>query len=285
MICRKLMKYCKHGLLTLLILPTVSFAEPNAHKIMETVFAIERVDDQISTLNFRFIQRDKPDQKVVYTMVWMNSKGKKGYDNKAIFFTESPLDKKGIAYLGWLRPSGSTKQDDEWIYLPELRMVRRIAHRDHDHSHDDDEFAGSVLTRDHLDPRSPDLDDHKLLGIKEKNGRKYFVMESTPKHSLSHKEHSNSSTFHKRVSWIEQSSHQLHRIQFYNHQQKEILNMIISWSQIEQFWIWKQVHATHLQTGNQTILDIENIKINTGLKDRQFSKRALKKGVRIFNIL
>jgi len=198
MMYRKLMKYCKGLLLVLLMLPTVTFAELNAQKIIENAFAIERVDDQISTLNFRFIQTDKPDQKVVYTMVWINARGKKGYDNKAIFFTEYPLDKKGIAYLGWLRPSGSAEQDDEWIYLPELRMVRRIAHRDHDHSHDDDEFAGSVLMRDHLDPRSPDLDDHKLLGIKKENGHQYFVIESTPKHNISHQSHSNSVIFHIR---------------------------------------------------------------------------------------
>lgn len=283
MIYRNRIKHCKGLLLALLMLPAASFSDSSAQKIIETAFAIERVKDQISTLNFLFKQADKPDQKVVYTMVWINAQGKKGYDNKTVFFIEHPLDKKGIAYLGWLRPSGSAEQDDEWIYLPELRMVRRIAHRDHDHSHDDDEFSGSVLTRDHLDPRSPDLDDHKLLGIKKENGRQYFVIESTPKHSASHQGHSDSVIFHKRISWIEQGSHQLHRVQFYKHQ-KEVLNMTISWHQVEQFWMWKKVQATHLRTGNQTTLDIKNIKINNGLKDRQFSKRALRKGMRIFNI-
>jgi len=59
--------------------------------------------------------------------------------------------------------------------------------------------------------------------------------------------------------------------------------MTISWHKVEKFWMWKKVQATHLETGNQTILDIKNIKINNGLQDRQFSKRALRKGVRIFN--
>ncbi|NOY71497.1 MAG: outer membrane lipoprotein-sorting protein [Gammaproteobacteria bacterium] len=274
-------------LLVLLILPATSFSEPSAQEIMERSFAIERVDDHISSLVFYFKQADKPEKKVVYTMVWKNSRGEKGYDNKAIFYTEYPLDKKGIAYLGWLRASGSTEQDDEWIYLPELRMVRRIAHRDHDHSHDDDEFAGSVLTREHLDPRSPKLDDHKFLGVKEEKGRQYYVIESIPKkmshqQAESHQGNHGSEAIHKRVSWIEQDSHQLHSVKFYNHHQQEILNMAINWHQIGDFWMWKQVIAIHPKTGNQTTLDIKDIVINKGLKDSQFSKRALQKGMRIF---
>lgn len=98
---------------------------------------------------------------------------------KPFFFTESPPKKRGIAYLGWLRPTGRDKLDDEWIYLPELRSTRRIPHRGHEHSHDDDEFGNSLVSREHLEPRPPQLDDHKIIGEQDFNGQPHYLISST----------------------------------------------------------------------------------------------------------
>jgi len=90
-------------MLSLLLVGEVMAAD--ASGIMQTVFNARRVDDQIATLTFHFINPDEPERQAIYTMVWKDMRGKDGYDNKAIFFTESPLMRKGVAYLAWVADS------------------------------------------------------------------------------------------------------------------------------------------------------------------------------------
>lgn len=250
----------------------------DANTLITRSYELPRVDDQIATLTYTFSTPGKDEQQVVYTMVWKNMKGAAGYDNKAMFFTESPPDRRGIIYLGWLRTPGSAELDDEWIYLPELRMTRRIAHRDHAHTHDDDEFGNSLLKREHLDPRPPQLDDHVLLGTELLDGRMHYLVASTPKH---HHDHGDDHMAHeaaaKTVRWIDQESYRIDRVQFYDAKDKETLDMRILWKQIDDFWVWRNVTATDPRTQARTVMEIDKIRINTALKEKDFSRRTLDK--------
>lgn len=248
----------------------------DATALITKSYETPRVNDQISTLTFTFSAPDKKEQQVVYTMVWKNMKGEEGYDNKAMFFTESPPEKRGITYLGWLATADSTRDDDEWIYLPELRMVRRIAHRDHDHTHDDDEFGNSLLTREHLDPRPPQLDDHTLIGAEMLDGKMHHLIASTPK---SHHNHGGDQMSHetvaKTIRWIDQESHRIDRVQFFDVKDKETLDMRILWTQINDYWVWKTITAIDPRNGAKTVMEIGKIRINSGLDDKLFSRRTL----------
>lgn len=247
---------------------------PDAPTVITRAYEIQRVEDQIATLTFTFSAPGKDEQHVVYTMVWKNMKGEAGYDNKAMFFTESPPDKRGIIYLGWLRTPGNAKPDDEWIYLPELRMTRRIAHRDH--AHDDDEFGNSLLTREHLDPRPPQLDDHTLIGKEPLDGRMHYLIASTPKPHHSHGgDHMAQEVAAKTVRWIDQENYRTNRAQFYDTKDKETLDMRIRWTQINDTWVWKSVTATDPHNGARTVMEIDKIRINIGLKEKDFSRRTL----------
>lgn len=247
-------------------------AELTAPEIMQRVYETKRVDDQVATLTFRFLTEKKPEQKLVYTMVWKNSHGEDNYDNKAMFFTEFPPDKKGIAYLGYLRPAGSEIEDDEWLYLPELRMVRRIAHREHHHDHDDDEFGNSLLTRVHLDPRPPRLDEHVLLNIEAVAGVNYYVIESRPKG------HAHGYPYSKVLYWIGQEPLLPKRVRYFDMDGRPALEVDCEWTQVDGKWLWQRLTAVAPATGARTIMEISNIKINSGLSDRLFSSRTLMRG-------
>jgi len=240
-------------------------------QIAARAYERNRVDDQIATLTFTFSSRGKNEQQFAYTMVWKNMKGKGGYDNKAMFFGEFPTDKKGIAYLGWLRSAGSGKRDSEWIYLPELRMTRRIAHRDDDKADDDDEFANSLLKREHLDPRPPRLDTHTFIGEKALDGRAHYVILSTSKQPQK-------GEAAKTVRWIDRDSFRIDRAQYFDANNEETLDVDIAWSQIDDAWVWKTVTAINPKTRAKTVMEVDTIRINSGLKDRAFSKRNLKRG-------
>lgn len=247
-------------------------AEMTGAEIMQRVYESNRIDDQIATLTFTFIDADHAEKKVVYTMVWKNSRGQDGYDNKAMFFTEFPPDRKGIAYLGWLRKPGTAQQDDEWIYLPELRMVRRIAQRGVHYTHDDDEFGLSLLERDHLQPRQVDLDEHQLLKNETLDGVSYYVVESRSK------QQGFAYPYKKVISWIEQESLRPMRVHYFDMDDKPALDVTFEWAEVSGKWLWKRVTAVEPNVHAKTILDISDVKINSGLSDGTFTSRLLMRG-------
>ena len=271
------------GLVVMMIGAGNSALAADAQDIMRSTNEIKRVDDQIATLTFRFIAPDKTEKQVIYTMVWKNMSGENGYDSKAIFFTESPLDRKGIAYLGWLRGAGSDKLDDEWLYLPELRMTRRIVPHDHDHAHSDDEFGRSLLNRNNLEPRSPQLDEHRLIDEQLYNEAPHYRISSTPRDNPAMQHQGDDPAVAKRIYWIDKNTQRISRIQFFDHDDRQRLDMKFDWAEVGGYWLWRRIEAVDPATQEQTILEVSNIRINNKLKDQAFGKRNLEKGSRRFN--
>ena len=173
----------------------------------------------------------------------------------------------------------SDKKNEEWIYLPELGMTRRIVPRDHAHSNEDDEFAGSLLTHGHLEPRPPRLDDHRLLEEKILNEQAHYLIESKPAH-LGHGGHHNhgGDSPAKRVSWIGKAGLRINRIQFFDGHDDIQLDMKIEWRKQGDYWLWSRIEATHPETQALTVLEITDVRINAGISERMFHKRNLDKG-------
>ncbi len=248
-------------------------ADPNPQKIMQRVFDHKRVEDQDSTLTFRFFEPGTAEKKLVFRMLWKNEHGKNGYLNKVMFFSEYPPDQNGVAYMSWLREPGSSKEDDSWLYLPELRTVRRISHRDHKHKHDD-VFGNSVLKRVHLDPRPPELDGHSVLGTEAINGRNYYVVESRP--IVSNKAY----PFSKTVTWVDTETYTPRRVMFIDLSELLTADMEISWLKENEKWIWEKVKGFNPTNGARTLIEVTNIKVDIGLEDTLFSKRTMKRGLK-----
>lgn len=265
--------------------PGYSHAAEDATDIMHESDTVKRVDDEIARLTFHFIAADETENQVIYTMVWKNMSGKQGYDNKAMFFTESPLDRKGVAYLGWLRDNDSDEADDEWIYLPELRMTRRLVPHQRGHKQNDDEFGRSLLDRYNLDPRPSRLDEHRLVGEKTYDGQPHYLISSTPRHGpgLQDPAYQDDATpVARRLNWVNKNTLRISRIQSFDADDRELLDIRFHWVEIDGYWLWQRVEATDPATREQTVLEISDIKINNRLNDRAFSKRNLEQGVSRF---
>jgi hypothetical protein len=81
--------------------------------------------------------------------------------------------------------------DDRWLYVPALDLVRRIAADDRR-----SQFVGSDFTYEDVSGRLPSLDDHEILGADSVMGRAATKVKSTPKDKKT-------ADYMYRISWID----------------------------------------------------------------------------------
>ena len=95
-----------------------------------------------------------------------------GVDNgeqRFYVFFERPADVNKTSFLVWKHPAAD---DDRWLYLPALDLVKRIAPSDERTS-----FVGSHFFYEDVSGRGPEEDNHVL----EEETTDYYVIRSTPK--------------------------------------------------------------------------------------------------------
>jgi outer membrane lipoprotein-sorting protein len=92
-----------------------------------------------------------------------------GGDQKYYVYFHKPNDVKGMSYIVWKHLG---KDDDRWLYLPAMDLVRRIAASDKRSS-----FAGTTFLYEDISGRSIDLDVHELLG----GDGAFYTLKNTPK--------------------------------------------------------------------------------------------------------
>ena len=85
--------------------------------------------------------------------------GEGGFRYKNMVYFYEPPDLRGMSILVW-KPTDEQQADDNWIYLPALRRVRRIAA-----AQKMDAFGGTDMTNDQID-RATGMWDAKIVGEK-----------------------------------------------------------------------------------------------------------------------
>jgi len=94
-----------------------------------------------------------------------------GGDQKYYVYFEKPADVRKMVYLVH-KHTAKDKDDDRWLYLPSLDLVKRIAASDKRTS-----FVGSDFLYEDVSGRNLEEDVHELIDTTEK----YYVVKNTPK--------------------------------------------------------------------------------------------------------
>jgi hypothetical protein len=97
-----------------------------------------------------------------------------GDDTYSILFFMEPADVRNTAFLTY-DYMDSSKEDDQWLYLPALNRVRRIAKADKSGSFMGSDFTYGDMTRSDLDKFK-----YRLLREIEIEGRKHWLIETMP---------------------------------------------------------------------------------------------------------
>jgi len=183
--------------------------------------------------------------------------------DKALTIFDTPRDIKGTAFLSF---SHNSKNDDQWLYLPALKRVKRISSRNKSGP-----FMGSEFSYE--DMASFEIEKFNFTYLKDQacSDQTCYVVQSIPTDKYS--------GYSKLISWIDQAHYRVHKVEFYDRKKSHLKTLIASDFKLYNDQFWRAHHATmtnHL-TGKTTEIISSNIKFDTGLTAKDFNKNTLKR--------
>jgi outer membrane lipoprotein-sorting protein len=180
-------------------------------------------------------------------------------------FFMSPADVKNTSFMNW--SYDSDKPDDQWIYLPALKKIKRISS-----DSKSDYFMGSDFTYDDLGDRKLDADVHKLLREETVNGIACYVVESASKDE--------DYMYSRTVTWIRKDNFVGVKREFYDEDDELLKTLTIKdVKEISGIWVITRSEMHNVQKNHKTIMELSDVKINTGVSASMFSERMMMRGI------
>ncbi len=181
--------------------------------------------------------------------------------DKSLIIFKSPADIDGTALLSHAK---ILDPDNQWLYLPALKRVKRISSVNKSGPFVGSEFAFEDLTASELNKY-----DYHYLRSETCGELQCDVVERIPKY-----EHSG---YKKQISWIDQSVFQIRKIEFYD--RKGDLLKTLNMENFKEYpgHIWR-AHVFNMdnhQSGKSTQLNYSEYQFKTGMKERDFVKKSL----------
>ena len=192
------------------------------------------------------------------TMLRINL-GKSGDQRYYIFF-HGPADVKGTSFLVWKYPG---KDSDRWIYVPALKLVKRIAADDKRSS-----FVGSDFTYEDVSGRNLQDETHALVRKEELGGRPAYVVESKPKTVID---------YSRRLSWIDSERWLPLKEEYFDARNQPLRTFTAD--KVEQTgkqWTVMARSMKNLQSAHRTEVVYQAMEYDIGLKQDIFTERYLR---------
>ncbi|PLA74524.1 outer membrane lipoprotein-sorting protein [Hydrogenovibrio sp. SC-1] len=191
--------------------------------------------------------------------------------HSAIFFT-APADVRNSAFLTY-DYADSEKDDDQWLYLPELRKTKRIVSSDKSNS-----FMGSDFT--YADMTQRDIADYQYRIAKESEvrGQPVWIMEAVPKHQRTIDE----TGYQKSYMFVRKDNFVVVRAIHFQTDGKIKYMDIKKLEQIDGIWVGTEISMATTKnkvTLHQTLLRFQNVLFNQAFGDEMFTVRRIEKGL------
>ena len=200
-----------------------------------------------------------------------------GKDTKQISFFLSPADVKNTAFLSY-EWDDDDKDDDNWLYLPALRKVKRIAS-----SNKKDSFMGSDFAYVDMNGFKISRWDYKFLKKSEMvDGADCWVIEAVPRKDIK-KQVIKETGYVKRVAWIRKDNFIGVKGKSYVKKGKKIkYYKAVDLQLIDGIWTPKRMEmitTKRKRKEHATVLLFENIKYNQGVEDNLFNTQRMERGL------
>ncbi|MDC1311310.1 outer membrane lipoprotein-sorting protein [Burkholderiales bacterium] len=258
--------YVLVGLLGVMFL----FASPSssaqtAVEIMEKNFVITKVTDSESEATF--ILRNRSGKERVRKTFGTTKLKDNGIDNMRMTRFIEPTDVRGMVSL---LVEQSDKDDDIWLYLPSMKKVRRLVS-----SNKRDSFVGTDFSYGDVIGHKVQDWEHSIIGEEVVDGFECFIIESLPKN----KQIAKNSGYSKRIAWIQKDTFVTRKSDMYN--LSGALYKQMSFKNIELVepnknrWTVRELRATNLISGHSTLIKVDKLQVNVGVKSSFFTTRYM----------
>ncbi len=184
--------------------------------------------------------------------------------DKSMSDFQSPLDVKGTKLLTWAH---RTQDDEQWLWLPSLRRVKRISGSNKSAS-----FMGSEFSYEDLGGQAVEKYEHNLLKESKEEGEDVWVIERTPKKE---------SGYSKQILYISKKYMAPVKIDYFDRKQ-ELLKIAIcsNWKDYtiagKKMWRSNTIEMKNLQTQKQSIITWSDRQLGVAHPDRDFEQSNLK---------
>ncbi|GAB4347218.1 MAG: outer membrane lipoprotein-sorting protein [Gammaproteobacteria bacterium] len=186
-----------------------------------------------------------------------------GDGDKSLTIFDEPRDVKGTALLTF---SHGVDPDDQWLYLPALKRVKRISSRNKSGP-----FMGSEFAYEDIGSQEVEKYTYKYLRDEVLDGKPTFVIERYPV--------DRNSGYTRQVVWMDQAEYIPLKIEFYD--RKNALLKTLYFRDYRQYlgkyWRAHAMYMENHQTGKSTLLEWKNYRFQTGLDAKDFNRNSLKR--------
>ena len=184
--------------------------------------------------------------------------------DKGLTIFDEPKDVSGTAFLSF---SHIDKPDDQWLYLPALKRVKRIASRNKSGP-----FMGSEFAYEDMGSFEPEKYQFNYLRDEPcATDMTCHVIDSTPLDEFS--------GYTRQITWLDTEHLRPVKTEYYDRKNELLKTLEMSeWHLYkEQYWRAAVLKMQNHQSGKSTVIITHKMEFDTGLTDADFTEASLKR--------
>ena len=263
------MKHRTNKSLTLALAFGIAFAGPiSASTPAEQGFDIAARSDRTdlgfgdSRVELQMILRNAAGQQATRSLeIATLEKPDENVGDKSLVLFGTPRDIEGTALLSHAK---ILDPDDQWLFLPALKRVKRIAS-----SNKSGPFVGSEFAFEDFTAIELNKFDYRYIGTETCGAYQCDVLERQPLYE--------NSGYSKQMAWVDQDAFQIRKVEFYD--RRGDLLKVLELGDYRQYdngvWRAHKLSMENVQTNKQTDLIYQDYAFNVGIADKDFVKGRL----------
>jgi len=273
---KTLTRHIRNGLTTALMLAIASVANtlhatdwPTGDEIARHINA--RDEGEAVSRNLTMLMIDRGGKERV-----RETRGLRKYygdEKRSVIFYLQPKNVKDTAFLTYDYPKAAV-DDDQWLYLPAMRKVRRISASDRG-----DYFLGTDFTYEDIKLESKvSIEDYtrKTIGEDEVDGRHCYVVEALPVDDETAKELG----YGRVEQCVDDKIWMVRRSRIWDTRGK-LLKTIDTKDirQVQGIWTQHRLEVENHKTGHRTVFTFSEIDYAKGVSDGVFTQKSIRRGL------
>ena len=183
--------------------------------------------------------------------------------NRTLFVFDRPRDVKGTAFL---IHAHKQEADDQWLYLPALKRVKRISSSNRSGS-----FMGSEFSYEDLGAQEIEKFSYRHLRDEPCGELACSVTEQVPT--------DRKSGYRRQLVWRDRDELRLWKVEYFDRKDSHLKTLTLDKFEryLDRYWRASEMTMVNHLTGKSTVMHWSDFQFRTDLNERDFTKTGLKR--------